>query len=64
MFQTMRLSNMNNIEDFIDLIKEREMIIIINNIDSILKNDKQKFFNLVFDLNDKTDDIKLIFIID
>ena len=55
---------MNNIEDFIDLIKEREMIIIINNIDSILKNDKQKFFNLVFDLNDKTDDIKLIFIID
>ena len=60
----MRLSNMNNIEDFIDLIKEREMIIIINNIDSILKNDKQKFFNLVFDLNDKTDDIKLIFIID
>lgn len=60
----MRLSNMNNIEDFIDLIKHREMIVIINNIHRILQNDKQKFLNLIFQINDKTEDIKLILILE
>ena len=60
----MRLSNMNNIEDFIDLVKHREMIVIINNIHRILQNDKQKFLNLIFQINDKTEDIKLILILE
>ena len=60
----MRLGNMNNIEDFIDLIQEKEMIVIINNISRILKNDKQRFLSLMFQLNDKTEDIKLILILE
>ena len=55
---------MNNIEDFIDLIQEKEMIVIINNISRILKNDKQRFLSLMFQLNDKTEDIKLILILE
>lgn len=40
------------------------MIVIINNINRILKNDKQRFLSLIFQLNDKTEDIKLILILE
>ena len=64
MFNKMRLPNMNNIQDFSDIMRKKKMVLIIYNIDKILQKDKSEFLNTICQIHDGTENIKAIFIVE
>lgn len=59
--QKLRL-NINHLDDIIDYVHMQRMVLIISECDSLLKNNRTEFINLVVNIHDHTKYLKIILI--